>query len=108
MKPYALLVLATAWVVSAGGIGFGGCNFKEWEILTNGKTYYDNGGMNDTFYQVGSIESWFIVGFFTPLSRGLMPPSSKWLGMFDLIEPCTRHELIQQEDYPIFKWAVQS
>lgn len=51
--------------------------------------------MNDTFYQIGSIG-----GLFSTLASLDM---GTWF-----VPPCTRHELIQNEDYPIFRWAIQT
>ena len=91
MKSTAFLAAA----VTAQTFEFGGCHFTEWADVTEGKNYYDNGGMNDTFYQIGSIN-----GLFTYL--GYFDSGSLW------VPACTRHELIQNEDYPIFRWAVQT
>ena len=92
MKSTALLAAA----VTAQTFEWGGCHFTEWADVTEGKNYYDNGGMNDTFYQVGRVKGFFsIYDYFNP-----------WLWLTPA--PCTRHELIQNEDYPIFRWAVQT
>ena len=67
---FASALLAGA--VTAQTFEWGGCVFKDWEVMTNGKTYDGNGGMNDTFYQIGAL---------TDTNSGWVPP-------------CTRHELI--------------
>ena len=73
--------------VEASKLSFGGCSAVDWEPMTKDKIYT---GMNDTFVQIASAS----VDLFGN-------------EIFSWVPPCTRHEFMQVEDYPIYNWVIQ-
>ena len=84
MFKYGLAALAAT--VEAKKFSWGGCGSVDWEPMTDGEVY---NGMNSTFIQLAEAN----VGFFGGEVTGWVPP-------------CTRHEFMQVEEYPIYNWAV--
>ena len=82
---FAAIAMST---VDASKFSFGGCDGVDWEPMTDGRKY---DGMNDTFIQLAEAN----VGLFGGEVTGWVPP-------------CTRHEFMQVEEYPIYKWVVQT
>ena len=81
------LALGAIASVEAGKWSFGPCSAIDWEPMTNNRKY---DGMNDTFIQVAEAS----VDIFGNEIVGWVPP-------------CTRHEFMQEEKYPIYQWVIQ-
>ena len=82
-KSIALL----ASTASAGRFSFGGCKGVKTDVITQNKKHNN---MEDTYIQVAEAN----VDIFGNEIVGWVPS-------------CSRHELLQVEDYPIFDWVHQ-
>ena len=73
--------------VSAYKWSLGPCQDVKWDSMTSGRGH---AGMNDTFFQIAEADVDIFGG-----------PVFSW------VPPCARHEFMQVEDYPVYKWVVQ-
>ena len=92
MFKLGIAAIATTTVAAKSKWSWGGCAGVDWEPMTDGEKY---DGMGDTFIQLAEANMDFWGNFW----QFLMP---EW------VAPCTRHELMQVEEYPIYKWTVQT